>query len=190
MGTRHREVEGASPAGAKGVAARMSDFMVSSADREQLRLWVTDPATPNRLRRRAELVAALADGLADREVARQLDLARQTVALWRRRVLETGSVLTLTMDAPGRGRKPSVPPAVRARLCEAYRLAQHAGRPRSVRDLAREFGLSAATVHRTLKAGLAADPGPARRAPVRGTSWRRRDSADGTASDEPSSPAA
>lgn len=135
----------------------MSDFVVSLADREQLREWLTDPSTPRRLRARAEVVAALADGLADREVARHYKVARQTVALWRRRVIEQGTVWTLTVDAPGRGRKPSVPPEVRARICEAYRRALDAGRPRSVRDLAREFGLSAATVHRTLKAGEAAE---------------------------------
>jgi transposase len=131
----------------------MADFVLSSEDRQLLDTWLADPATSNRLRTRARVVVALAEGLADREVARQCGVARQTVSLWRRRVQQAATVRTILADAPGRGRKPLVAAGTRAAVCEAHDRARRAGRPRSVRDLAREFGLSAATVHRTLKAG-------------------------------------
>ena len=129
----------------------MTRLPLSAADREMLERWVNAPATPPRLVLRARVVLALADGLSDREVARHLNVARQTVALWRRRVLTQGSVRTITTDAPGRGRKPSVPASTREAVRAAWQEGQRLGNPRSVRDLAREFGLSPATVHRTLK---------------------------------------
>ena len=133
----------------------MQEFVITSEDREQLEAWLGDPDIAPRIQMRAQVVLALAGGLADREVARQCGVARQTVALWRRRVQQEGTVHTILTDAPGRGRKPSVPADVRAEICAAYERARRDGRTRSVRDLAKEFGLSAATVHRALKAGRA-----------------------------------
>ena len=132
----------------------MNRLVISSSDRDLLQRWIETPSTPPRLVLRARVVLALAGGLSDREVARHLGVARQTVALWRRRVQTQGSVSTITTDAPGRGRKPSVPAAVRAAVLQSWLVGQQNGNSRSVRDLAREFGLSPATVHRTLKAAV------------------------------------
>ena len=140
----------------------MTRLPLSSSDRELLERWVSSSTSPARLVLRARVVIALADGLSDREVARNLDVARQTVALWRRRVLQQGSVRTITTDAPGRGRKPSVPEATRKLVYRTWLESQEQGNPRSVRDLAKQFTLSPATVHRTLKAyGAAAQGQPA-----------------------------
>ena len=130
----------------------MNRLPLSPADRELLERWTSTPSTPPRLLLRARVVLALASGLSDREVARSLLVARQTVALWRRRVTAHGSVRTIMTDAPGRGRKPSVPVATREAVRQSWLEGQRNGTPRSVRDLARQFGLSPATVHRTLKA--------------------------------------
>ena len=139
----------------------MTRLPLSSADRELLDHWVNSPSTPMRLVLRARVVLALADGLSDREVARHLDVARQTVALWRRRVVQHGSVRTITTDAPGRGRKPSVPESTRQVVYRTWLESQALGNPRSVRDLAKQFSLSPATVHRTLKAyGAQGRPAP------------------------------
>lgn len=142
---------------------------ITAEEREQLETWVSDPETPRRLRTRARVVLALASGLSDREVARQEGVARQTVSLWRHRVVAQGSVLTITEDAPGRGRKPSVPARIRTAIRHAHEAAKLNGTPRSIRDIAREFSLSAATVHRALKGDTrpavaprpAGDAGPA-----------------------------
>jgi transposase len=133
----------------------MNRLPLSPADRELLERWTSTPSTPPRLLLRARVVLALASGLSDREVARSLLVARQTVALWRRRVTAHASVRTIMSDAPGRGRKPSVPVATRESVRQAWLEGQRNGTPRSVRDLARQFGLSPATVHRTLKASPA-----------------------------------
>ena len=147
------------PLSAAASGLMMNRLPLSPADRELLERWTSTPSTPARLMLRAQVVLALARGLSDREVARSLQVARQTVALWRRRVLAHGSVRTIMSDAPGRGRKPSVPSTTRDAVRETWLEGQRNGSPRSVRDLARQFGLSPATVHRTLKASPAASDG-------------------------------
>lgn len=132
----------------------MARLPISPSDREQLLQWAGDHEVSPRLQTRARVVLALASGTSDREVSRELGVARQTVALWRRRVSASGQVGVILADAPGRGRKPSVPAIVRDSICQAWLAGRACGAPRSVRDLARQFGLSAATVHRTLKAGV------------------------------------
>lgn len=130
----------------------MTRLDIGDQERKRLQQWIDDPDTPSRLKARASVVLALCEGISDREIARRLGVARQTVALWRRRVASGHSALVITTDAPGRGRKPTVPSEVRSAVWETFCRSVQAGRQRSVRDLAREFGLSAATVHRTLKA--------------------------------------
>ena len=76
-----------------------------------------------------------------------------------------GRFVPIMTDAPGRGRKPSVPADVREAVRKAWLEGQQKGVPRSVRDLARQFALSPATVHRTLKAGPAQNS-PPRAAPA------------------------
>lgn len=144
----------------------MAVIAIRAEERAQLQTWMSDPETPLRLRTRARVVLALASGLSDREVARQEGVARQTVSLWRHRVVAQGSALTITEDAPGRGRKPSVPAGIRAAIRQAHEAARLNGQPRSIRDIAREFSLSAATVHRALKGDTrsAFTPRPAREA--------------------------
>ena len=151
----------------------MTRLPLSSSDRELLERWVDSSTSPARLVLRARVVLALADGLSDREVARNLDVARQTVALWRRRVLQQGSVRTITTDAPGRGRKPSVPEATRKLVYRTWLESQDQGVPRSVRDLAKQFNLSPATVHRTLKANGSAPQAQA--APIAIATFRAED---------------
>jgi transposase len=143
----------------------MNRLPLTAADRDLLERWTSTPSTSPRLLLRARVVLALASGLSDREVARSLLVARQTVALWRRRVVAHGSVRTIMNDAPGRGRKPSVALATREAVRQAWLEGQRTSNPRSVRDLAKQFNLSPATVHRTLKAspetsGAVPLPGP------------------------------
>ena len=169
----------------------MQEFVISPEEREQLEEWLADPDTSPRLQVRAQVVLALAGGLADREVARHCGVARQTVALWRRRVQQHGTVSTILRDAPGRGRKPSVPADVRAEIYAAYDRARRDGRARSVRDLAQQFGLSAATVHRALKAGRSsAEPAPPAAPGLSVTSRPGRSSEDAPPGDMSASPAA
>jgi transposase-like protein len=128
----------------------MAALLLSAADRQLLLKTLEDTQAP-RVQTRARVVLALASGVSDREVARKVGVARQTVALWRSRVLSAGGAGVIKTDAPGRGRKPSVPADVRKAIRAAWQVSARTGSPRSVRDLARQFGLSPATVHRALK---------------------------------------
>jgi DNA-binding CsgD family transcriptional regulator len=79
---------------------------LTSLDRKVLSRLVQSGLTPQRVALRARIVLLAADGLSNGQVARRLEVNRQTVALWRRRFAEGGPD-ALLHDRAGRGRKPS-----------------------------------------------------------------------------------
>ena len=86
---------------------RVKAIEVGPRDRTTLERWVRAHTTSQRLAMRSQIVLLLAKGLSGRAVAQQLNLARHTVDLWRKRYLK-GGCEALVLDKPGRGRKPSV----------------------------------------------------------------------------------
>ena len=93
---------------------------------------------------RAKIVLARAKGLSKEKTARLLGLSEVTVQRWTDRFRSQG--LDGLLDRPGRGRKSSIPPTVKARiLSEATRPPE--GRTRhSTRSMARLAGVSQHTV--------------------------------------------
>jgi len=92
------------------------------------------------------------EGLANRAIARRLDISRPTVILWRERFAQ-GGVQALTEDAPGRGRKRAITPervaaVVDATLQTTPKNATHW----STRTMAEVQGLSHASVQRIWEA--------------------------------------
>src|SRR5881296_865653 len=73
-------------------------------EREEIERWLKAHGTPQQVCLRSRIVLAAADGQADSMIARQLQINRKTVMLWRTRFSEDG-VETLWEVAPGRGRK-------------------------------------------------------------------------------------
>ena len=73
-------------------------------EREEIERWLKAHGTPQQVCLRSRIVLAAADGQADSMIARQLQINRETVMLWRTRFSEDG-VETLWEVAPGRGRK-------------------------------------------------------------------------------------
>lgn len=123
---------------------------LSRNDRDWLGTFLATRHVPARLKLRARIVLALGAGNPNRAVARDLDVSRQTVALWRSRVLAYG-VRTVAADAPGRGRKPVIPVAKRQAVRRAWLDSHRRGCRLSVRALATTFGLSSSTAHRIVE---------------------------------------
>lgn len=135
--------------------------MLSSADRRALERMASTSTTPPRQATRARIVLHSADGITDREVAVRLQVSAPTVALWRERFARAGVEGLRDRPRPGR---PSVVPAraaggtaPKAGRAEAAleHLFEAATRTISRRgfaatrvvDIAREAGVSRATVH-------------------------------------------
>lgn len=136
---------------------------LADADRRALTAWIRAGTTPQRVVRRARVVLLLAEGRSMRDVAARLGASTRSVALWKRR-FESGGPRALLRDAPGRGRKASATAYARGHLSALIATPPPAGRW-TIRALAAAAGISAASVHRVLKAdklALGAGTGAAR----------------------------
>ena len=117
-------------------------------DRELLGFLSRAPKTPQRVALRARIVLGAAAGRSINGLARELEVTRPTVLLWRRRYHEAG-IGGLLQDAPRPGRKKAisakkVETLVNATLHTTPNDATHW----STRAMARAHGVSEATVRR------------------------------------------
>ncbi len=117
---------------------------VSEPDKESLVRMSRSQAGSARMVLRAKIILCRAGGMSKSETARKLGISEVTVQTWTDR-FRSGGVAALS-DRKGRGRKPSIPPAVRERIVvEATR--PPAGHTRhSTRTMARAVGVSQHTV--------------------------------------------
>lgn len=113
---------------------------MSADDRQTLLEWARSRTMPVRVVLRSRIVLAIDRGRGVVDTALSLGVSPATVRLWSRRVRVHGAASVLS-DAPGRGRKPVLDRDTRERLSGT-------DRQRSVRELARELGVSPATVSR------------------------------------------
>ena len=79
---------------------------LSPRDRDELDRWINAHGTPQQVALRSRIVLAVAAGQSDSAVARDLEINRKTVTLWRARFVGEGRD-SLWEVAPGRGRKPT-----------------------------------------------------------------------------------
>lgn len=121
-------------------------FVLKAADRVIVEQWLRSPTLPQAWGLRAKIVLASADGEGVREMARRLETTTATVCLWRRRYRRDGLAGLQTRARSGRPRQISEAKerAVVAATMRAPKAATHW----SARRLAKEVGLSHATVHR------------------------------------------
>ncbi|MGA7213720.1 MAG: helix-turn-helix domain-containing protein, partial [Terrimicrobiaceae bacterium] len=82
---------------------------LSTRDQEEIGRWLASHGTPQQVALRSRIVLAAAAGRSDSAVARELEINRKTVKLWRGRFAQEG-VDSLLDVAPGRGRKPTFGP--------------------------------------------------------------------------------
>jgi len=121
-------------------------IVLEGAERQELERRMRASTIAVRDRQRAEIVVLRADGLKQGQIAARLGVSRVTVNDWCQRFL--AERLAGLDDAPGRGRKPSLPPeAVRMVLEKAVTPPATLARW-SCRTMAREAGISQASVQR------------------------------------------
>src|SRR5262245_60208909 len=122
------------------------DCLVTDKDRAVLEQWVRSPTTSQDWALRAKILLATAEGEGVRSMARRLEVSPTTVCLWRERYRKSGLAGLKTRARPGRPRRISA--AKERSVVEATQRTPKAATHWSARRLAREVGLSPATVHR------------------------------------------
>jgi transposase len=123
-----------------------SKFAVKRSDRTALEQWIRTPSLPQAWGLRARIVLASAGGEGVRPLARRLQVSPTTICLWKRRYEEKGLAGLQTQSRSGRPKQISEA-AERAVVRKTMRKPKNATHW-SVRRLAKEVGLSPATVHR------------------------------------------
>jgi transposase len=119
---------------------------ISREQQAELERLVAASTTPQRLVKRARIVLLRAQGRTQLGTAAEAGVSRPAVIRWERRFSSLG--LAGLDDAPGRGRKPSIPDAKKEKLI-AQATQPPPNRTRwSVRSMARQVGVSPASVQR------------------------------------------
>lgn len=123
-----------------------SVFEVKAADRRVLEQWLRSPTLPQAWGLRARIVLASADGEGVRALARRLQVSQSTVCQWKHRYREEG--LSGLKTRPRSGRPRTISEAKERAVVAATLRRPKAATHWSARRLAKEVGLSPATVHR------------------------------------------
>jgi transposase len=126
-------------------------ILLSPQERSALTTWAHGRRVPLRLVQRAHIVQMAAEGIRSQDIARELNISRPTVQLWRERFLAL-RLVGLEKDAPRPGRIPSIPEKKVRATVEA---TLHGKPPNvthwSTRSMAKAQGLSQATIRRIWK---------------------------------------
>jgi transposase len=126
-------------------------ILLSPEERSALATWAHGRSFPLRLVQRANIVQMAANGTLSQDIARELNISRPTVQLWRERFLAL-RLAGLEKDAPRPGRIPSIPEKKVRAIVEA---TLHGKPPNathwSTRSMAKAQGLSPATICRIWK---------------------------------------
>jgi len=122
--------------------------VLSPEEDSTLKAWVRGRSLPMRLVQRARIIRMAAYGMQSQKIARDLNISRPTVQLWRQRFLAF-RLMGLEKDAPRPGRLPSIPPE---KIQDVVEATLHTTPPSathwSTRSMARAQGLSEATIRR------------------------------------------
>ncbi len=111
---------------------------------EELSVLLHATTSSTRLRDRIRAIFLANDGLRDVDIAEKVGIARQTVALCRRRFLKSG--VAGLLDEPGRGRKKWISEELREEIVQKlYEKAPNARRWTSI-EVARSLGVSGSFV--------------------------------------------
>ena len=147
----------------------ISPLILTPEQEATLHIWLAAFGTPQQVALRCKIVLAAARGLSEAATARELNINRKTVRLWRQRFAETGPN-GLWDIAPGRGRKPKYgPDRIKAVIDATLQSKPEASTHWSCRLMAASQGMSKSTIsnlwqshnlkpHRTKSFKLSRDP--------------------------------
>jgi transposase len=124
---------------------------LSDEDRSKLQEWARRPKTAQRLALRARIVLGCADGLENRQVARQLHITDQTVCKWRERFRRAGLEGLADEPRPGAPRKIS-DAQVEALITRTLEAPPPNASHWSTRTMAESIGMSQSAVSRVWRA--------------------------------------
>ncbi len=117
-------------------------ILLDDSERAQLERYARGRSTAARLVVRARIVLQAAAGMQSKDIAAKLGIREKTVGLWRRRFAEQ-RLAGIEKDAPGRGRRRTIPTA---RVAEIVRITTQETPPNathwSTRDMAKIAGVS------------------------------------------------
>ena len=120
---------------------------LSDEERETLERWQRGRGTPARLVTRAKIVLRAAEGMMNKDIARQVGTDRLSVARWRRRFAEKG-LAGIAKDAPRSGRRPTRRNRLARKIIERTTQSHPTNATHwTVRTLAKELRVSRAMVH-------------------------------------------
>ncbi|MEI8191992.1 MAG: helix-turn-helix domain-containing protein, partial [candidate division NC10 bacterium] len=127
-------------------------LVLTAEERTTLERWARGRRVPRRVVRRARIILRAAAGLSTAAIARALRTDRECVGRWRAR-FAAARLPGLQHEAARPGRPPVIPDEVlQALVTLLMTTGPSAGRPWSCRSLAREAGVSPATIHRLCQA--------------------------------------
>jgi len=126
-------------------------IVLSAEEQPVLAAWAHGRKVPLRLVQRAQIVQMAANGARNQDIARELDISRPTVQLWRERFLAL-RLAGLERDAPRPGRIPGISERKARAVVEAtLHTKPPAATHWSVRTMARAQGISRMAVQRIWK---------------------------------------
>jgi transposase len=129
---------------------RATPVTLGSEDRKVLEAWASSRSEPYRKVQRARAILLAAEGKTSTDIAREVDLSRRMVSVWRQRYASAG--LAGLEDQPRSGRPRVYSPAERLRVVETACTSTPPGETHwSVRSLATATGIGKNTVHRILQ---------------------------------------
>jgi transposase len=121
---------------------------MTAEQRLTLETWIRALNTPQSIAQRAKIILQAVDGLSNVQIARELNVSRPTVILWRER-FKAGGTEALTTVLPGRGRPITYSvEKVRSIVEATTQTKPPAATHWSTRSMAKAQGVSKATVQR------------------------------------------
>jgi transposase len=126
-------------------------IVLSEEERSKLEQWAHRPKSAQRLAQRARIVLGCAEGLENRQVARQLRITDQTVCKWRERFRSAGLEGLADEPRPGAPRK-ITDAHVEAVITRTLEMAPSQRTHWSTRSMAEVAGMSQSAVSRIWRA--------------------------------------